>query len=421
MDTYLIIVISLLFSALFSGMEIAFVSSNRLKIEVDKNKGNFAAKILSRFNRIPSRFISAVLLGNNISLVVYGIAMADVLRPTIVHILPDTISSDWVVLLLQTIAATILVLIVAEFLPKVLFRINPNAMLNFFAVPAAVFYYLFYPVIYLYIVFSESILKKFLRIKFTRDNLVFSVVDLDNYIKEFTPENQSQDDIQQEIQMFQNAIDFRIMKLRECMIPRTEIVAVERNDTLEHLIATMVKSGHSKIPVFQDSIDNIIGYAHSADIFKKPESIQSILRSIIVVPETMPAKEALSMFIQQNKSIAVVVDEFGGTSGIVTMEDIMEEIFGEIDDEFDVGELTEKQESENEFLLSARLEIDYLNEKYQLNLPESDEYETLAGLIIHYHESIPSLNEKITIKQLTFFIVEASETRIDKVRLLVHR
>jgi putative hemolysin len=419
MDTYLIIIISLLFSALFSGMEIAFVSSNRLKIEVDKNKGNIAAKILSQFNRIPSRFISAVLLGNNISLVVYGIAMADMLRPGIINILPPNLSSEWLVLVLQTIIATILVLIVAEFLPKVLFRINPNAMLNFFAIPAAVFYYLFYPVIYLYIVFSESILKKFLRIKFTRDNLVFSVVDLDNYVKEFTPENPGHDDIQQEIQMFQNAIDFRIMKLRECMIPRTEIVAVERDDTLEHLIATMVKSGHSKIPVYQDSIDNIIGYAHSADIFKKPESIQSILRSIIVVPETMPAKEALSMFIQQNKSIAVVVDEFGGTSGIVTMEDIMEEIFGEIDDEFDVGELTEKQLSENEFLLSARLEIDYLNEKYQLNLPESDEYETLAGLIIHYHESIPSLNEKIIIKHLIFFIVEASETRIDTVRLLV--
>jgi CBS domain containing-hemolysin-like protein len=419
MDTYLIIIISLLFSALFSGMEIAFVSSNRLKIEVDKNKGNVAAKILSQFNRIPSRFISAVLLGNNISLVVYGIAMADILRPGIINILPPNLSSEWVVLVIQTIIATILVLIVAEFLPKVLFRINPNAMLNFFAIPAAVFYYLFYPVIYLYIIFSESILKRFLRIKFTRDNLVFSVVDLDNYVKEFTPENQGQDDIQQEIQMFQNAIDFRIMKLRECMIPRTEIVAVERNDTLEHLIATMVKSGHSKIPVYQDSIDNIIGYAHSADIFKKPDSIQSILRSIIVVPETMPAKEALSMFIQQNKSIAVVVDEFGGTSGIVTMEDIMEEIFGEIDDEFDVGELTEKQLSENEFLLSARLEIDYLNEKYQLNLPESDEYETLAGLIIHYHESIPSLNEKIIIKHLIFFIVEASETRIDTVRLLV--
>jgi putative hemolysin len=420
MNDYLIILISLLFSALFSGLEIAFVSANKLKIEVDKNKGNLSARIISQFSHIPSRFIGAVLLGNNISLVIYGIAMAKVLEPFLAQLLPETFNNQMILLVLTTLIATILVLLVAEFLPKILFRINPNAMLNFFAVPAAVFYYLFYPVIYLYIGFSEQILKKFIRIKFTPENLVFSVVDLDNYIKEFTPDSIHQDDIKHEIQMFQNAIDFRITKLRECMIPRTEIVAVEQNDSVAHLVETMVKSGHSKIPVFQSSIDNIIGYAHSADIFKKPKTIQSILRSIIVVPETMPAKEALSMFIQQNKSIAVVVDEFGGTSGIVTMEDIIEEIFGEIDDEFDIGDLTEKQESDNEFLFSARLEIDYLNEKYQLNLPESEEYETLAGLIIHYHESIPSLNEKIMIRHLTFYIIEASETRIETVRLIVN-
>jgi len=421
MDDFSIIFVSLIFSAFFSGMEIAFVSSNRLKIEVDKNQGNKSARILSRFNHIPSRFIGALLLGNNISLVVYGIAMARVLEPALIQILPENVQSETLILILQTLTATLLVLFVAEFLPKIFFRLNPNNILKFFAVPAALFYYIFYPVIYLYIGFSEIVLKKFIKIKFTRDNLVFSVVDLDNYLKEFSPGFSRQEDVQQEIQMFQNAIDFRNVKLRECMIPRTEIVALEENDTIESLIRNFIKSGHSKILIYHNSIDHIIGYVHSADIFKNPTSIKSIFRSIIVVPETMLANVVLSTFIRENKSIAVVVDEFGGTSGIVTMEDVIEEIFGEIDDEFDVEELTEKQISKNEYIFSARLEIDYLNENYQLNLPESDEYETLAGLIIHYHQNIPSLDDTIVVKNLTFEILEASETRIDKVKLSIEK
>jgi len=418
MADFTIIIISLILSAFFSGMEIAFVSSNRLKIEVDKSKGDLSARIVSKFIRMPSRFIGALLLGNNVSLVIYGIAMARILEPLLQHTIPINLQSETLILISQTILATIIVLFVAEFLPKIFFRINPNYILKAFAVPAILFYYIFYPLIYLYIGFSELILKRFIKIQFTSDNLVFSVVDLDNYLKEFSPEYSKQEEVNQEIQMFQNAIDFRSVKLRECMIPRTEIVALEENVSVENLKQTFINSGHSKIPIYSDSIDNIIGYVHSADIFKNPENIKSIFRSIIVVPETMLANVVLSMFIAQNKSIAVVVDEFGGTSGIVTMEDVIEEIFGEIDDEFDFEDFTEKKITDQEFIFSGRLEIDYLNEKYQLKLPESDEYETLAGLIIHHHESIPALADQINIKNLTFEILEASETRIEKVRLI---
>lgn len=419
MSDFSIIMISLAFSAFFSGLEIAFITSNRLKIEVDKNKGSLSAIILSNFTRIPSKFIGALLLGNNISLVIYGIAMASALEPLIINILPDNLQSESLILIIQTILATLLVLVVAEFLPKALFRLNSNKILSFFALPAAIFYYLFYPVIYIYIGFSELVLKKILKIKFTRENVVFSVVDLDNYLKEFSPDHSIQEEHTQEIQLFQNAIDFRSVKLRECMIPRTEITALDEHESIDVLRQAFIKTGHSKIPIYSESIDNIIGYVHSSDIFKNPESIKSILRTIIVAPETMLANLALSMFIQQNKSIAVVVDEFGGTSGIVTMEDIIEEIFGEIDDEFDVEELTEKQITDKEYIFSARLEIDYINENYQLNLPESEEYETLAGLIIHNHQSIPTLNDSIQIKNMNFIILEAGETRIDKVRLLI--
>ncbi len=414
-----IILITLVLSAFFSGMEIAFVSSNRLKIEVDKNKGSLSAQILSRFIRIPSKFIGALLLGNNVALVIYGIFMARLLKPVIAGIMPGYLSSDTLQLLLQTIVATFVVLVVAEFTPKVLFRINPNKLLKALAVPVAVFYYLFYPFIYLYIGFSERVLKAFVKIKFDHDNLVFSVIDLDNYLKEFSPDYTTQEEVQQEIQMFQNAIDFRSVKLRECMVPRTEIVALDENDSVDTLRQAFIDSGHSKIPVYRESIDNIIGYTHSADIFKLPATIKSITRSIIVVPETMLANVVLSMFIQQNKSIAVVVDEFGGTSGIVTMEDVIEEIFGEIEDEFDVEDFTERKISDHEYIFSARLEIDYLNENYLLNLPESDDYETLAGLIIHHHQSIPSLNDRIRINGFDFVILEATETRIEKVKLII--
>jgi CBS domain containing-hemolysin-like protein len=419
MSALSIIIITLTFSAFFSGMEIAFVSSNRLKIEVDKNKGHYSARIISYFTRMPSRFIGALLLGNNVSLVIYGIAMARILEPALLNVVPAHLMSETLMLTLQTLLATLLVLVVAEFTPKVLFRLNPNKILNALALPAALFYYLFYPLIYIYIGFSEWVLTRFIKIKFSRENLLFSVVDLDNYLKEFSPEYSRQDDVQQEIQMFQNAIDFRNIKLRECMIPRTEIVALEKNDTIQNLRQAFISSGHSKIPIYRHSIDDIIGYVHSADMFKNPATIKSILRPIIVVPETMSANVVLSMFTQQSKSIAVVVDEFGGTSGIITMEDVIEEIFGEIDDEFDVEDLIEKKISDKEYIFSARLEIDYLNEKYQLDLPEGEDYETLAGLIISHHQSIPALNDEIQFAPFNFIILEATETRIEKVKLII--
>jgi len=421
MDNYLIILIALLLSAFFSGMEIAFITANRLKIEVDKNNGSIPASVLSKFIRIPSKFIGAMLLGNNVALVVYGIFMARVLEAPLLNLLPPFLDSEISQLLFQTIIATVIVLFFAEFIPKVLFRINSNQIIYAFAIPAYIFYYLFYPVIQLFIGFSEFLLKLFVNVKFSREHLVFSVIDLDHYLKEFSQDHDRTQEVKQEIQMFQNAIDFRSIKLRECMVPRTDIIALEETDNINKLRDTFIASGHSKIPIFRDSIDNIIGYTHSADMFKNPQSIKSIMRSIIVVPEAMLANTVLSTFIQENKSIAVVVDEFGGTSGLITMEDVIEEIFGEIDDEFDIEELTEKKISENEYVLSARHEIDYLNEHYSLNLPESEEYETLAGLIIFYHQSIPELDERIRINNLEFKILEASESRIETISLTIHQ
>jgi len=420
MDNWTIVLIMLAFSAFFSGMEIAFVSSNRLKIEVDKNKGSISAKILSKFNTIPSKFIGALLLGNNVALVIYGIKMADILEPFIENILPNAYNNEFLILIIQTILATLLVLFVAEFIPKVLFKINSNKTLSFFAIPIYLFFYLFYPIIYIYIGLSEFILKRFVKkINFRQDGLVFNAIDLDNYLREFTPDYRKPGEVQQEVQMFQNAIDFRNVKLRECMVPRTEIIALEENDEVNRLRDTFIDSGHSKIPIFRESIDNIIGYAHSADIFKMPKSIKSITRQIIVVPETMLANAVLTMFIQQNRSIAVVVDEFGGTSGIITMEDVIEEIFGEINDEFDVEDLCEKKISNSEYIFSARIEIDYLNENYHFDLAESDDYETLAGFIIHHYQSIPGLSDTIQIGSLSFTILEASENRIEKVKLII--
>lgn len=419
MNDWTIVLFTLGFSAFFSGMEIAFVSSNRLKIEVDKSKGSYSAKIISRFSKIPSKFIGAMLLGNNVALVIYGISMAHIINKFISNSFPDHSFSETFVLLIQTISATFIVLLFAEFLPKVLFRINPNKTLNVFAVPVSIFYFIFYPLIYTYIGLSEFILRRFIKIKLRTENRVFGVNDLDHYFKEFTTDFSDQGEVQQEIQMFQNAIDFRSVKLRECMIPRTEIIALDENEEISTLRTTFIASGHSKIPIYRNSIDNIIGYTHSADIFKSPATIKSIMRPIIVAPETMLANVVLSMFIQQNKSIAVVVDEFGGTSGIITMEDVIEEIFGEINDEFDVEDLTEKKINDHEFIFSGRLEIDYLNENYQLNIHESDDYETLAGFIIHQYESIPKQNDHIKIDNFEFIILEASETRIEKVKLII--
>jgi putative hemolysin len=417
MENWLIVIISLFLSAFFSGSEIAFISSNKLKIELDKNKGLFAAKILSVFFENPSRLLGALLLGNNISLVVYSMAMARILEPTIISMLGPVYASESAVLILQTIISTLFILITGEFIPKVIFRLNSNKILNFLAFPVKIYYWIFYPFIHFVVWLAETILQKLFRLKLVHHDYPFSPVDLDNYIKEFSHNMKEMTEVKQEIQMLQNAIDFRKVKLRECMIPRTEISAIDQNDSIENLTQCFIESGHSKILIYKGTVDNIIGFVHSSDIFKNPSDILSVTHALPNIPETMLANNVLSMFIREAKSIAVVVDEFGGTSGVVTMEDIIEEIFGEIEDEFDVEQQIEKQISPNEFIFSARLEIDYLNEKYKLNLPESDDYETLGGLIIYVHESIPSVDEEIKINSFRFKISQASESRIELVKL----
>lgn len=396
------------------------MSANKLKIELDKGKGLFAGRMLSVFLKSPTKFIAAILLGNNIALVVYGILMEHLLAPKIRHFFPGIASYEYLMLLIQTLIATTIILIFAEFLPKALFRVNSNALLNFFVIPVMIVYYLLYPVVYFFISLTEWVMRIFFRIRISEGQQVFSIVDLDDYIKDFRPDEHEDDEVRQELQMVQNALEFRHIKLRECMVPRTEIIAVEDTDSMDELRNKFIEFGFSRILVYKDSIDNIIGYVHSFDMFRKPENIKDVLKFIMIVPETMPAKEVLTMFTQQHKSLAVVVDEFGGTSGMVTMEDTIEEIFGEIEDEFDDEELTEQMISGNEYIFSARLEIDYLNDKYNLNLPESDEYETLSGLIIHFYESIPEANERIMIRNFVFDIVHASETKIEQVRMRVN-
>lgn len=417
MTIIIIILVTILISAFFSGIEIAFVSASKLKIEIDKGKGTLSGKILSTLNRSPSMFIGAVLLGNNIALVIYGIMMENMLNPLLQGAIPGLGASGFLMLLMQTLIATVIILIFAEFLPKALFRLNSNALLNFFAVPVIIVYFLLYPLVYFFVSIAGWIMKVLFKTDIKETEYVFSVVDLDEYIKRIIPPEKVHEEMQQELQMVQNALELRNVKLRECMVPRTEIIAVEVSDSIEALKAKFVEFGFSRILVFKDTIDHVIGYVHAFDMFKKPGQIESVMKSIEIVPETMMANEILTMFTQQSKNVAVVVDEFGGTSGMVTMEDAIEEIFGEIEDEFDEEELNEQEISDKEYILSARLEIDYLNDKYGFKLPESDEYETLAGLIIHFHESIPALDEEIRVHPFRFKILQVTETKIELIKL----
>ena len=418
MGTYgLIIIIMLLLSGFFSGMEIAFVSSSHLKHHLDIKRKVLPARILSVFYNDPSRFIGALLLGNNVALVVYGIAMAGLLEPLIIQTLPASINSEVMVLLIQTLISTFVILITAEFFPKILFRINPNTILKFFAIPVWLFYYLFFPLILIYIGFSELLLSKVFRINLPKESYQFSAIDLEEYVKEYVDGEKQQEELDQEIQMIQNAIEFKNIKLRDCLVPRTEIKAIEINEDIEHLRQLFTATGHSKIMIYEENIDNLIGYVHAFDMFAQPQQINDVVRKVEVFPETLAANKLLSDFMNKHKSVAVVVDEFGGTSGIVTMEDVIEEIFGEIEDEYDKEESLEKMVSENEYHFSTRLEIDFINEKYKLNIPVSDEYETLSGFIIQHHESIPVLHEQIEINPFIFTVLKSSNNRIEEVKL----
>ncbi|MFW5758320.1 MAG: hemolysin family protein [Bacteroidota bacterium] len=416
MDILTIIIISLLLSGFFSGMEIAYVNANKLKLEVDKKSGGFFSGIFSRFAKTDSGFISTMLVGNNISLVIFGIAFAIFLEGLLTESLPQNLNNDLIILLLQIIITFLIVFVFAEFIPKLLFRINANNILRIAVLPVTILYYLLYPIVFITLNLSEFILKRILKVNIVNNTKAFDSIDINSFLQEFS-EHDAEKEETIEMQMFKNAIEFPDIKLRESMIPRTEIVALDEKDSLDSFRKKFYEKGLSKILIYSENIDNVVGYVHAFDFFKKPQNIKSIIRPLIVVPETMHVNKLLKIFIQQNRSIALVVDEFGGTAGLITIEDVMEEIFGEIDDEYDTDIFTEKKINENTYIFSARLEIDHLNEKYELNLPESDEYETLGGLIINYHESIPFKNQVIEMEPFIFKILQVNEKRIEQVEL----
>ena len=393
------------------------MSTNRLQLELDLKKSKFSAKIINKFFKNQSQFIGCLLLGNNIANVIYGISIARILEPFIVEILPDAITNDFVILLCQTLLSTLLVLITGEFLPKIIFGINPNRSMQIFSVPAMLLFIVLYPVILIFISISELVIKYILRVDIPHEEYKLNTVDLNDYIKEYANPDEANEDIQQGIELFQNAIDFHNVKLRECMVPRTEIQAIDIEDGIAEVKAVFEETKHSKLLVFENNIDNIIGYIHINDVLTKVTNLRQKLRPIEFYPETYSAQELLKKLSKKRQSIAVVVDEFGGTSGIITIEDLIEEIFGEIEDEFDVEDTVEKTINQDDHIFSARLEIDYLNKNYKFNFPESDDYETLAGYIIHYHESIPQTGEEIIIGNYIFKVIKATDTKLEEVEI----
>jgi CBS domain containing-hemolysin-like protein len=412
----ILIVITLSFSAFFSGYEIAFVSSDKLHIELQGSQGKFTERILSSFIKKPSKFIATLLVGNTIALVLYGILMTKLLDPWLRHTLPLFAENELILLLINTIISTLIVLATAEFLPKSIFLLNPNRLMELLALPAIIFYYALTPLVFVIVGLSKFSIKNIFRLEYEEDKPVFGLTDLNNYISNMSQSEDEEAEVDPKI--FSNALEFKTLKVRDCMIPRTEITAIDFEDGIKELKDAFISSGHSKILIYKDSIDNILGYAHSSALYKKPEDINDIITPIQIVPETMLANDLMVQFINENKSIALVVDEFGGTSGIVTIEDIMEEIFGDIQDEHDKEELIEKRIDRYNFLFSARLEVDYLNEKYEIHLPEGD-YDTLGGLILHANEDIPSINDIIEYQNYRFTVITMDKTRIDTVRVSV--
>ncbi|MEM1337832.1 MAG: hemolysin family protein [Bacteroidota bacterium] len=420
-SSLLVIVLSLLFSAFFSGMEIAFVSANRIHIELEKKQEGFLARVLGWITEKPSKFIATMLIGNNIALVVYGFFMGDRLMSWFQELLPTRYDFINVLLtefslLSQTVISTFIILITAEFLPKVLFQIYSNSLLKIFAFPAYIFYVLFSFLSGAVIRVSDFILKNFFRTAGDEVQLAFTKLELGDYITE-QMESVEEEEMDSEIQLFQNALEFSEVKAREVMVPRTEITAIELHESTRNLNKLFIETGYSKILVYKETIDEIIGYVHSYELFKKPKTIKHILRPVEFVPETMLIHEILDVLTKKRKSMAVVLDEYGGTSGIMTVEDIVEELFGEIEDEHDSTDLFEEQLAENIFQFSARLEVDYINENYKLDLPESEEYETLGGLITNITGEIPELEEEIKTELHLFRIVEVSNNKIDMVEV----
>ena len=413
LTTILSLIIVILFSALFSGMEIAFVSSNKLLFGIDRNERSTTNYVISRFYSNSNNFISSLLVGNNIVLVIYGILMAKLLNATLLHNLSNANA-----LLLETIISTIVIIFTGEFIPKALFRINPNRSLKQFAIIIYPIYILLYPLSRFTTVCSCFILRLFnINIKNETRDTTFSKTELNNLIQTSIENADEEQEINNDVLIFQNALDFSNIKVRDCLVPRTEIEAVEVSTPLEELKSIFIESGHSKIVVFKENIDNIIGYIHSSELFRMGKKWQQKICKMPFVPETLSAQKLMRMLMQQKKSLAVVIDEFGGTSGIISLEDLVEEIIGEIEDEHDNQNLVAKQLSNNEFLLSGRLEIERINEMFDLGLPESDDYQTLGGYILAHHQRFPQLNETINIEKFKIQVVKLRSTKIELVKL----
>ena len=410
----LIIFLSILASAFFSGMEIAFVSANKLQVEIEKQQETFISKILTKLTKNPSNFITTMLVGNNLALVIYGYFMGDL----IIHFIQPYIPNSFLVLLTQTFISTIIILITAEFIPKAIFRIFANEALRFFSIPAYLFYIVFYFISIFISNISNFILKTFFNTDKDEVSNEFSKKELGHFISEQLESNKDEE-IDSEIQIFQNALEFHNVKAREIMVPRTEIVAIDVQESLDKLKDLFIESGFSKILVFKGSFDNIIGYVNAFDLFKNQKNIRSMLRLVEFVPESMTIKNILKNLSKKKKSVAIVLDEYGGTSGLITKEDIIEELFGEIEDEHDNINLTEEKINSREYLFSARLEIDYINDTYDLNLPKEDAYETLGGFIVNHTETIPKLNDVILIDNFEFTIKKVSSSKIEEIYLKI--
>jgi CBS domain containing-hemolysin-like protein len=399
-------------------MEIAFISSNKIYLELEKKQDSFVSKILTKLTEKPSKFIAAMLIGNNVALVVYGFFMGELLMGWLLAF--NLHFSDFTSLLIQTVISTFIVLITAEFLPKVFFQIYANSLIKFFAIPAYVFYRLFYFISTFLIWISDFVLKRFFKTEGDQVQLYFSKVELGNYINEQMSTVEDNEEVDSEIQIFRNALDFSGVKARDVMTPRTEIAAIDVNEPLENLKELFIETGYSKMVIYQNSLDDIIGYVHSFDLFKKPVGIKEIVIPVEFIPEAIYVKDAMNLLTKKRKSVAVVVDEFGGTSGILTIEDIVEELFGEIEDEHDLDEeLVEKELEEGTFLFSARFDVEYLNQTYKLSIPESDSYGTLGGFIVNFTKEIPQKGDEFTIENYHFLIEEATNKKIELVKMTI--
>jgi CBS domain containing-hemolysin-like protein len=415
---FILILSTIILSAFFSGMETAFISANKLRLELDKQLEPFSSKLLRVVTANSGKYIATMLIGNNIALVIYGIAFAGFLDP----IFENYIHTESLILLITTVISTFVILVFGEFLPKTLFRTIPNTLLKIFLIPLSFFFFLFYPFTRSIVGITNLLMNWLFKanIKQNNNSLVFSRIDLDEFVNEKdNSRSEKKENIESEVKLFKNALDFSKVKLREIMVPRTEIEMLDVNSTISELRQKFVETGYSRIIFYDENIDNIVGYVHSSVIFKNPESVKPYLNNVLIVPETMPANKLLSTFIREHRSIAIVVDEFGGTSGMVTSEDILEEIFGEIEDEHDTVDVIEKKISDNEYVFSGRSEIDLINEKYHINLPETEDFETLAGFILYHHESIPKINSLIKIGVFQFKILKATNTKIELVKLTI--